>query len=144
MQELGRLFARYARASAGRWWIGERPDGREGQLPRLIAAKIGYPTAREDPFDGGIVPVPLAEAAHVLAVAGTLSLAYHCPSPKAQAVDEARDALRSLADRPVFLSNGSWRPELQSWTPLSSATFDCGVIGYDAQNAFIFWIEEED
>lgn len=45
----------------------------------------------------------------------------------------------------IFLSNGLWGLESQcSWHPLTSATFDCGVIGYDANNAFIFWVEEED
>jgi hypothetical protein len=28
--------------------------------------------------------------------------------------------------------------------PTTSATFDCGVIGFDRENAFIFWVEEED
>ncbi len=27
---------------------------------------------------------------------------------------------------------------------LTSATFDCGLIGFDRDRAFIFWVEEED
>jgi len=50
-----------------------------------------------------------------------------------------------LAADAVFLGNGSWQPGgSMTWTPMSEATFDCGVIGYDAGSAFIFWVEEED
>ena len=45
----------------------------------------------------------------------------------------------------AFYSNGMWDPELpMSWSPMTSATFDCGLIGHDSENAFIFWVEEED
>jgi hypothetical protein len=50
-----------------------------------------------------------------------------------------------LADDAAFFGNGLWdRTALSSWTPLTAATFDCGLIGYDAEQAFIFWVEEED
>ncbi len=84
-------------------------------------------------------------AAHVLAVAGTTSLAYGKPSPSAGHVRDAKEALADLADDATFLSNGHWKEgDSIGWNPLTSATFDCGLIGFDCDNAFIFWVEEED
>ncbi|WP_169798305.1 hypothetical protein [Sphingomonas soli] len=114
-------------------------------MARLIAAKLDYPTSRDDPFvPGGIKAVSLSDAAYVLAVAATTSLAHHS-APKPHAVSEAKQALAELRDRPVWLANG-WMPGQTNtwWMPLTGATFDCGIIGWDAQNAFIFWAEEVD
>ncbi|WP_197041914.1 hypothetical protein [Sandarakinorhabdus oryzae] len=84
-------------------------------------------------------------AARVLAVAGTTSLAYGKLSPTAGSVKDAREALKDLAADATFLSNGHWSASAPvSWNRITSATFDCGVIGFDRENAFIFWVEEED
>jgi hypothetical protein len=88
---------------------------------------------------------PEQEAAHVLAVAATTRLAYGISSPRPSAVRDASEALQDLGNEAVFMSNGKWSmSESPSWTPLTSAIIDCGVIGYDAESAFIFWVEEED
>lgn len=84
------------------------------------------------------------EAAYVLALAGTASLAYGPPSLRQGHVIEAKAALEDLAEDAVFLSNGQWTKRSPSWNPMTSATFDCGLIGFDHENAFIFWVEEED
>jgi len=84
------------------------------------------------------------EAAYVLALAGTVSLAYGPPSPRQGYVAEAKAALEDLAEDAVFLCNGRWENDSPSWNPMTSATFDCGLIGFDRENAFIFWVEEED
>jgi len=141
MPILEAYFKRHGRWA--RWWIGERPEGRQGQMASLIAARLDYPSGRDDPFGpGGLRPASLDDAAYSLASAATTSLAHHSP-PKPQAIAEAKLALRELSDRPVWITNG-WLPGGNGWIPLTTATFDCGVMGYDAQNAFIFWVEEED
>lgn len=147
MTYLEKLLGRFARRKNARWWIGERPEGRDGQMARIIANRIHYPTSTTDPFEnGGLVRLDRDQAAHVLAVAGTTSLAYGSYSPSKGRFQETREALKDLKDDAVFLSNGLWglRGPSFTLTPLTSATFDCGVIGYDAYSAFIFWVEEED
>ncbi len=58
---------------------------------------------------------------------------------------EAKSALNDLHEDATFLSNGHWQEGgSRSWNPLTTATFDCGLIGFDGEHAFIFWIEEED
>ncbi len=146
MHTLEALLSRLARRSHARWWIGERPDVREGQLAKFIAGQVGLPTSRENPFGGDrMVSLDRAGAAHVLAVAGTTSLAHGRPSPAAGWIRDAKAALADFADDAIFLSNGHWKEgDAIGWSPLTSATFDCGVIGFDNDNAFIFWVEEED
>ncbi len=115
-------------------------------MGRIIAKLIDYPTSATDPFEkNGLVRLDLDQAAHVLALAGTTSLAYGSYSPSKGRFEEAKEALKVLKDDAIFLSNGLWEPGgSTAWNSLSSATFDCGVIGYDAATAFIFWVEEED
>ncbi|PSJ36266.1 hypothetical protein [Allosphingosinicella deserti] len=146
MRTLEALLRSYADGADARWWIGKRPDVRDSQLARAIAGLVGYPTARSDPFENdGIIRLDRAQAAHVLAVAGTTSLAYDPPSPSEASLAEAKAALKDFAGSATFLGNGHWNPGSPlGYSPLSAATFDCGVIGYDADNAFIFWVEEED
>lgn len=100
----------------------------------------------DDPFAAdGMVALDRAGAAHVLGVAGTTSLAYGRATPSVGFVRDAQAALAELAGDATFLSNGHWAEgDSIGWTPLTSATFDCGVIGFDHDNAFIFWVEEED
>jgi hypothetical protein len=145
MRNLESLLQGFARRSLARWWLGARPDGRDSHMTRIIAAKVGYPTAAPDPFArNGFVGLDRSQAAHVLAVAGTTSLAYGRPVPREGDRKEAAEALRDLGEGASFFSNGVWQGESHGWRPLTSATFDCGVIGYDDRNAFIFWVEEED
>ena len=146
MQKLELLLKRYAQHPhrVARWWIGERPTATEDVVWREIAGRVGYPTSSPDYFAGGLKPLSSRQAAHVLAVAGTTSLPYENRAPSAAEVDHAAQALNELGARFMFLSNGSWEPEQAMWTPLTTATFDCGLIGYDDEKAFIFWVEEED
>lgn len=138
------FFEKHMKASGARWWVGARPPRYGKALVQAIAGQLGYPAGRDDPFQPhGLMTVPLADAAHVLAIAATTSLA-HSAAPRPEAVAAAREALGELQDRPRWIVNG-WLPgPALTFTNLSRATFDCGVIGYDMQNAFIFWVEEED
>jgi len=146
MRHLADLFKKSECTTDARWWIGATPRGPVKDIPRLIAGQIGYPTSRLDPFvEGGLVRLNWAQAAHVLAIASTVSLAYEALTPENGWLGEARAALKEMSYDAVFFSNGYWNDrEALGWVPLSSATFDCGLIGFDAENAFIFWIEEED
>jgi hypothetical protein len=140
------LLRKLARRTNARWWVGKRPEVRERQVAKAIAANVGLPTSEGDPFaDGSLIYLNRSEAAHVLAVAGTTSLAYGRASPRRAAAEEARKSLDGLAENATFISNGRWEdaPSL-SWTPLTTATFECGLIGFDDERAFIFWVEEED
>ena len=146
MQTLEPFLRKLVRRSQTRWWVGKRPNVREGQPAKVIAQQVGLPTSIDDPFAvGGMVALDKAGAAHVLGVAGTTSLAYGRPIPRAGIVRDAKAALAELAADATFLSNGYWlESNAIAWQPLTSATFDCGVIGFDDENAFIFWVEEED
>lgn len=145
MLALESLLRTFARRSHARWWVGGRPEGRERQLARVIAQQVGLPTSADDPFTvGQMVALKRNAAAHVLAVAGTTSLAYGGFAPSAGFVRDAKEALTDFADDATFLSNGRWAGDAFSWIPMTSAPFDCGVIGFDSESAFIFWVEEED
>jgi hypothetical protein len=146
MQTLERLLRTFAKRTNARWWVGKRPEVREGQLAKAIAGLVGLPASDDDPFaNGGMIRLSKADAAHVLAVAGATSLAYEAPSPPKGQVQEAKRALDDFAPDAAFFSNGEWKEgPSRGWNPLTRATFDCGVIGFDRDHAFIFWVEEED
>lgn len=152
MERLEALFRQFSRRSCSRWWIGERPQVRIGQMPLAIAKILDLPSAADDPFAGdGLVALSAEAAAHVLAVAGTTDLAYGMARPRNGAVADATAALGDLEDDATLLGNGFWKWEASSprgghmsWLPMTSATFDCGVIGFDRANAFIFWAVGED
>jgi hypothetical protein len=146
MTSLEALFAKLARRTAARWWIGARPDVRDGKVARTIAYRLGYPDGPVDPFlNDGMTRLERRAAAFVIARAGTRGLAHPSKAPSAGSVNEAFGALAELSDDAVFLSNGNWHEGGSTgWSPISTATFDGGVIGYDRSRAFIFWVEEED
>lgn len=148
MDMLDSLLRRYAAQCDARWWLGPRPGGATDSLPRAIAAHVGYPTARHDPFaPPGLLALNDRQAAHVLAVAGTVGLAYGFRPPHPDDVDHAAHAIGALGPDRHFIANGLWKADPSggmAWTPLTSATFDCGLIGFDRDRAFIFWVEEED
>lgn len=147
MHNLRELLKRMGQRRAARWWIGARPEVRDGQLLKSITAKVGYPTSADDPFTpGGLKKIGLQDASFTLAMAATRSLAHGSKKPSVSSIREVRDALLELGGNATFFGNGTWQSDDGSaqWTPLSNATFDCGVLGYDTAIAFIFWVEEED
>lgn len=135
-------FRRGRSAGLTRVWTGPTPaDG----APEAIAAQLGYTPAVD-----ALRAIDLEEAAGLLEWLYRESVAYGACGPVANRVlDEVYEALQDLRSDAAFWTNGDWYRRLKggasaSWTPLSDATFDVGVIGRDADNAFIFWIEEED
>lgn len=129
----------------GRYWIGQTPEGRESKLPLLIAAQVGYP--EKDPHhdhEPRLSEIDREKAAQLLAFFAAESLAYGRGGFFREGLRrDARDALTSLAPGARFFTNGDW-PQISGWDSLSAATFDGGVIGFDRELAFIFWVEEED
>lgn len=147
MKTLDNLLRRLARHKTARWWLGPRPEGHSRQMAGRIAAQVGYPTSPADlSADGSLIHLSRQQAAHMLALAGTTSLAHGPFVPRASHVKAAFEALGDLSDDATFLSTGLWDADgARIWTALlTTTTFECGVIGYDAANAFIFWVEEED
>lgn len=146
MSDLERFLKRLSRRAGARWWVGPLPNVRAGQIVEAIAEQLAYPSGDFDPFlNGGMLGLTRSEAAYVIALAGTRSLAYGNKPPSVGVVRQAKQAFDVLSDDAAFFSNGHWgQGKHNSWSPLSSATFDCGVIGYDGETGFIFWVEEED
>lgn len=85
-------------------------------------------------------------------------LACHAPL---MATDEADGLVRAIlalaGNAREFLTNGSWaKPSTYrrrgesgivvgpSWTPLSTATFDAGVVAVSDERAVMCWFEDED
>ena len=146
MNDLEKLLKQYGKRWGSRWWIGERPVGRENQIARIIAKRVGYPsTSIPNPFDkGGLVPLDAKQAGYALALAGTCRLADQFHTPSSVRVEEAQGVLQNLEASATFLSNQNWGLKISGRkTFLTNASFECGVIGFDSKSAFIFWVEEE-
>ena len=118
----------------------------EYQTAYVIAQRVGLPQPESYPFTSDMLQrLDRAQAVHFLAVAGTTSLAYGQNRPSDASLRRVANALAELSEDAVFFSNGNWEPGSHiSWNPLTTATFDCGVIGFDEKHAFIYWAEDED
>lgn len=148
MTQLQPFLRQIAKRSRGALWSGETPSSRQSQIPAEVASKLGYPTSGF-PIGDILQEVPLEEAASVMAYIARGSLAYPThESGSAGTVKNAMDALREMKSDARFFTNGDWgNPRFENskgWTPLSTATFDAGVLGIDSETAFIVWTEDED
>jgi hypothetical protein len=140
MEELKTLLRSCSRKVDAQWWVGERPLVSAEQTMKIIAGKICLPTATHVPDAlSHLSPINREQAARTLARAGTTSLAYGRKPPKKDDVARCKNALCCFEQTPKFFTNGSWDSDnYRYWSPLTSATFDCGVIGWDRYHAFIF------
>lgn len=150
MARLEPLLNRLKRKRRARLWYGSTPPERASRIPSFIAAKLGYPAqVHAALFEGELQSIDRLEAARTLAWVAKESLAYSkAKAPSASLVKDVMEAFADLAPEATFYTNGNWAECLgghgTQWTPLSDATFDTGVIGFDSQAAFIFWVEDED
>lgn len=113
----------------------------------MIAAEVGYPSSeRQPPGIERLIEVDRRRAAELMAFFSSVSLAYGSYKVKEGPRRQAVQGLKDLTDAARFFTNGTWLAEANggSWAPLSDATFDGGVIGFDDDCAFIYWVEEED
>lgn len=149
MEQLTAFLKRFGRRSGARYWVGPRPEARAKALPRAIASMVGYPTSADgwtDRYD--LQQIDRETAAQVLAFAATESMAYgQHGSPREGHRKLASAALESFNGDAVFLTNtADWiKGGSVTWSvTLTDATFETGLIAYDAANALIYWVEEED
>jgi hypothetical protein len=147
MEKLEKLLKRYGKRPGSRHWIGGRPDVRDGQIKRSILSTIGYPTMQGEFDDAMLWKQEWSSAARILAFSATMSLPYEMrQAPSVGEQKDSLDALRELDGTAQFFSNGHFgiSSTTKQWNPLSTATFDTGLLGYDSSSAFVFWVEEED
>ena len=144
---LAAVFNSFEAKSKVYCWIGERPAAvDEYQTAYAIAQRVSLPQPECYPLThDALQRLDRTQAAHVLAVAGTGSLAYDQNRPSDASFRVVANALTEFSENAVFFSNGTWEAGSSiSWHPLTTATFDCGVIGFDEKLAFIYWVEDED
>jgi hypothetical protein len=135
----------------GRAWHGDVSDIRLAKQPVLLARKLGY----QPPDDHEFHPISTQKAAQILAYLCRESLAYGRPRylrQEANAIEKM--LLEELGPSAMFWSSNTGEhlsefgdDEDTSYTsdvPLSSATFEFGVIGTNQSRGFIFWVEDED
>jgi len=135
----------------GRAWHGDVSDIRLAKQPVLLARKLGY----QPPDDHEFHPISTQKAAQVLAYLCRESLAYGRPrylQQEARAIEKM--LLEELGPSVLFWSSQACEHISESgdeedtsypaYSPLSSATFEFGVIGTNRSRGFIFWVEDED
>lgn len=139
-----------------RSWVGVQPYADAGFEPHAIVRKIGYAA---DFGDNEFVPLNATDAcavANFVARGDMVGAGVRPISPEAAAsIDQAVAALGPDAR---FFSNALWhqawlamKPAQDGWSattfgwrPLSKATFDGGLIGFNNICGFVFWVEQED
>ncbi len=109
---------------------------------------IGYPTSQDGwPDKEELRQIELGKAAELLAFVATKSLAYGGFGPPRESYRKsAAAALGDLESGAVFLTNtADWvSGGPVGWSVhLTNATLEAGLIAYDAQQAMIYWVEEE-
>jgi hypothetical protein len=135
-----------------------RTERRYGLMHAVIEARDTRPVTELLPLFG-----LSSQTQALLRVSETLALqiarsilhkdiAYHTeimPLPRADEL--ARKFLASFRGPPVdYFSNGSFTHHddgsvtLSSWSPLTEATFDTGIIVLDAGHVGCLWVEDED
>ena len=148
MDRMRSLLARFDRRAGARSWCGPRPEGRREAVLRAIAAQLGYPTEEPTgPFVESLAEVGRGKAAELLAFAASTSLAYGRYGPPREGFRRmAAEALQDMGPEAVFytVSDPTAGSPVLAAMALSGATFEAGVMGYDAAHAFIYWVEEED
>lgn len=160
MQRLTALLQRFAKPRRGptaRYWIGATPQVHRKLIPYVIAAELGYETpetsrrAQDELMKprGALKLIDRKAAALTLAFAAADPIAYSGRTPPRAGIAElASEAFQDLQPDAEFYSNGDWpnywRSSAFGFSGISDATFDAGVIGFDNETAFIFWMEDED
>jgi hypothetical protein len=139
------------------FWSGGPPDGDKAWLPSLIAQKLSY-SANPD----HLRELTLDQAVDLLEFVAVESM-YMSTGRKLTEASKSTlaEGLRSLGPDARFFSNGDWykgydhtppQPAKDGWAagdsfgycPISRSIFDTGLIGYNADFAFILWCEEND
>jgi hypothetical protein len=128
-----------------------RPPGLDA---RDVADKVAE-SVRYKAIGQRWVPLPAGEAARVLCLVLTQDLAYGASLMAASVAEQLAAAFMAhVGPEASFFTNGSWAEAPivgaggivrgPSWQPITSATFDAGVVGVGSDHAAILWVEDED
>jgi hypothetical protein len=115
----------------------------------VVATALGTSFDPEVPLKEALDErVDRSEARAVLGGLLRTTLAYDSKWLDATNAGQVADAFLScFSEDAAFLTNGElWRRDEvpRSWTPLTSATFDTGLIGVDGDRAGLVWFLDED
>ena len=142
-----RRFGETACAVVGRDEVETDCNGPVGRLLDALAARFGFNGLGEN-----WVEVSLDEAKSIAGGVLEKDLAYGCAVMP-------RDEATSLAERFLSLfhpdvrcftnSNAGWpgedgRTKAYSWTPITNATLDTGIVCFDRDRVGILWVQDED
>jgi hypothetical protein len=142
---LNGLFDRLTLGQHPEWfrrWVG--PVQEQWTSPAheiVVEAGYPYPSYQTNGQDLTFGSLSLANAAELLAQISTQSLAHEFPRPPDPAlVNEIAQSLAVLGGDAKFATNR----EGSTWYPLSKATFDVGLVGFNGSWGFAICFEEED
>lgn len=135
----------------GNAWVGDVSDIRQSKVPVMLAQKLGFEPTDAHEFH----PISVQKAAQILAYLCRESLAYgrwHFRRAEAIAlekmlIDELGPSARFWSSNPgehLVEVGKELKSSYSTGIPLSSATFEFGVIGSNQTRGFIFWVEDED
>lgn len=127
-----------------RSWLGPIADLGDGAPHLVVARRMGL----DGPLaSGALRKIGHDEARRLLAFLAHDSMVHTRGGEAPEVVLAKIDAgLAALGAEATFRTNGCWGelPAKASWTPLTAATFDTGLIGCAGPIAFLIWMEGED
>lgn len=150
MERLAAFVRKWSSKGPVSCWLGDISAEPQSRRPAAIARKAGYePHSDEDFFQ-----IAEITAARVLAYIQKESLAYGQRRYREGLSRDMRAMLKELGPEAQFWSNSrhsDFEPDalpnpssFWMWNGLSDSTFDTGVIAFNQQTGFIFWVEEDD
>lgn len=130
-------------------FAGFQSGGTRDQVETLIEATLGTLFAPASPIDQALDEgLDRIAARAAIARALTTTLAYSSSWVEAARAESVGDAfVACFAPEATFRTNGDLLiGEIGSaaWDPLTSATFDTGVVALDSATAGILWVVDED
>jgi hypothetical protein len=135
----------------GRAWHGDVSDIRLTKRPVMLARKLGYDVQDDQEFHA----ITFQKAAQLLAYLCRQSLAYdpwvylrkEAAAIEKMLLSELGPSAKfwsSLSGEHIVESGKGENSHYDGGMPLSSATFEFGILGFNQTKGFIFWVEDED
>jgi hypothetical protein len=122
-------------------------NAKDGEFPLIdVARKVGL-AEEMDESEFQLMEIPLQKARIIVTNILHLDLAYHSetmPLEKAQLLCEKFFGQFSGAESIRIFTNGDLGFDSSSWNPITTATFDTGVIVQSKTLSGIFWVKGED
>lgn len=126
-----------------------RAETQDELLREVVASALGAALEPEQALDG-VLDLRLDRVCAHAAIERGLrrTLAYNGRWVKRRSASRVADAfVACFSSDATFFTNGSlWleNPRNGGWSPLTSATFDTGIVGVDGAGAGILWVMDED